>query len=54
MHDGIKVSDCDFCCHQVSMGWEVDESALALKKAGGDVLAAAEALAEKEEADLER
>ena len=36
------------------MGWEADESAAALAAAGGDVVSAAEALAEKEEEDLER
>eukprot|EP00752_Nemacystus_decipiens_P010745 g9566.t2 len=38
----------------VSMGWEVEESAAALASAGGDVVGAAEALAAKEEEDLER
>lgn len=36
------------------MGWEVEESAAALALAGGDVVGAAEALAAKEEEDLER
>lgn len=36
------------------MGWEPDESILALDAAGGDVVVAAEALAAKEEEDLER
>lgn len=36
------------------MGWEADESAAALADTEGDVVAAAEALAEKEEEDLER
>ncbi|CAM9165860.1 unnamed protein product [Laminaria digitata] len=36
------------------MGWEADESAAALAEADGDVVTAAEALAEKEEEDLER
>lgn len=36
------------------MGWEADESAAALADAEGDVVSAAEALAEKEEEDLER
>lgn len=36
------------------MGWEAEESWAALAEAGGDVLVAAEALAAKEEEDLER
>lgn len=36
------------------MGWDAEESAAALQEANGDVLGAAEALAEREEADLER
>ena len=36
------------------MGWDAEESTLALQETNGDVLAAAEALAEREEADLER
>lgn len=36
------------------MGWEADEAAVALAEAGGDVVTAAEALAEREEEDLER
>lgn len=39
---------------KVAMGWEVEESAAALLSAGGDVVGAAEALAAKEEEDLER
>lgn len=39
---------------KVAMGWEVEESAAALTSAGGDVVGAAEALAAKEEEDLER
>lgn len=39
---------------QVSMGWELDEAISAFEEAGGDVLAAAEALAAREEEDLER
>ncbi|CAN0123697.1 unnamed protein product [Ascophyllum nodosum] len=38
----------------VSMGWDIDESATALADAGGNVLAAAEELAAREEEDLER
>eukprot|EP00904_Undaria_pinnatifida_P008190 jgi/Undpi1/4500/HiC_scaffold_17.g07854.m1 len=38
----------------VAMGWEADEAAVALAEAGGDVVTAAEALAEREEEDLER
>ena len=36
------------------MGWDIDESATALADAGGNVLAAAEELAAREEEDLER
>lgn len=39
---------------QISMGWDAQESRTALAEAGGNVLAAAEALAAREEADLER
>ncbi|CAM9551432.1 unnamed protein product [Ectocarpus fasciculatus] len=38
----------------VSMGWEAEESTAALEASGGDVVAAAEALAAQEEEDLER
>ncbi|CAB1113955.1 unnamed protein product [Ectocarpus sp. CCAP 1310/34] len=38
----------------VSMGWETEESTAALEASGGDVVAAAEALAAQEEEDLER
>lgn len=36
------------------MGWEAEESTAALEASGGDVVAAAEALAAQEEEDLER
>lgn len=55
LNTAIHVTSCKTChIMQISMGWDANESGMALAEAGGNVLVAAEALAAREEDDLER